>query len=991
MSPVDPPEPPRRRPLLGVGGLVVVAVLGVVAVVGFVLGPVSQESFVFGYRPAEAGVADGGMAVAPLALARSTPDRLELTLPCDEGTTFWSFNQWIWWSSPGAEHSPLDFSALGGGLRVDVGGGVVVMMVGEREVLRVPVADEPGCVVGVGYDGVWRLSVGGREWSAEGKAPRFVEATFVGSAASSAVSSVVVETRELGTSPSLVQLLLLVVAAGSLGLVGREIVVRGMGKRRESGLVRRLLGSVVVVDVGVVVGLIVWWLVIPTNIDDGWIAATQNGYEPYGDFTGVYTRSAQLPLGYWVNWVQHFWSGLSSAAVVMRLPVLVLGVGTWAGLRSVGRSFGVPGTGGSVWLMGAVFLVGFGAWGMTLRVEPVMAALLVASLALAIRFVRGKRGWVVVAWVVVMALAVTAHPAGVVVVAPLLVSWRSVWGWVRSNREAALVGLAAAVMLASLIGLLVFIDSNLTGRLEVLGGGASGTHDKFIGDELLRYRLLGQTPYATAMRRMAVALIFIGVGAFLLRRRRGAAVENLPGWSLIVGLGLLSLTPSKWPWHFGGLLALAALVVAIELHRTGGARSLLAVAGIGAAMSWAWTLSLSWTALDLRTQQWWSGAANILPFELSSLAVWAGIGAATWGVVTIYRRSAALTNVWSAPEALVVVSALLVVAVTASTLVVDVVRTDGWTFGGQNVKGLVGASGCGLGDEIEVPVPGSLHGLVVGSGAVSVEADRVASRAGFAGGGVFERGGFSPSSLNSVRPLASMGDVGSWKVSGGLPADANRGSYRSEWFEVGSDDDSVVLMVMGSYRGAASELGNAVGLQWGVSSASGVGDLGVERAELSGYFTDWSLVEFEARAGADRVRLLLRDDSVGSGDAWVASSLPLGMSVASVGEVVAADQLDIVVTPPLALYFPCVDVPRFERAVVRPPGMMIQMWGAVWQQTFGAAAASDRYFRVDVDLDPPVRSIQIGAHTGDADNFIFVSQEYLTGRPARANGQFTNG
>jgi hypothetical protein len=168
-----------------------------------------------------------------------------------------------------------------------------------------------------------------------------------------------------------------------------------------------------------------------------------------------------------------------------------------------------------------------------------------------------------------------------------------------------------------------------------------------------------------------------------------------------------------------------------------------------------------------------------------------------------------------------------------------------------------------------------------------------------------------------------------------------------------------------------------------------VGDGGIDLVTLSGYFADWTFVSFEVPAAADRVRVVLRDGSSGSGQAWVAGSVPLRLEVASVAEVVAEADPDVLVSAPLALYFPCVVLAGFEGPVVDAPGLIVQTWGEVWQTTYAAAVSTDRYFRWDVAFDPPLDSERIGAHTGDVDNFVFVSQEYLTGVPARTNGTFT--
>ena len=995
-------------PVLGLGGLVVAAVLGAAAVVGYVLGPVDQDTFVYSYRPADSGVTSG-VAVAPLAMARTAPDAVDLTLPCEEpGSTFWSINLFMWASQVGAQQSPLVYPRLGHGFSVLTDEREAVLSLDGSVVGRVPVVGGPGCVVDVGYrDGVWRVVAGDEELVVTDDGPRFAEAAFAGPAAVSAVSAVRVETRELGSSPTPVQLVLLGLVVLLLVVVGREIVVRGArrGGGGESGrgsLLGRVLGGVGLVDVGVVAALLLWILIIPAGIDDGWAVAMQRGYPDYGDFSTVYVNgAAPIPVGYWLNWVQGLWLGLSGTVLVIRVSVLLIGVGTWMGLRSVARSFGVPGGGGSLWLMGAVFVVGYGAWG-TLRPEAAVAALLVASLALALRFVRGERGWVVVAWVLVIGLGVTAHPAGMMVAAPALVSWRSIWGWARSNREAAYVASAALVMLATVTLLLMFFDSNLTTKLESIKIARVGGHDLSIASEMSRYQLLDASPYGTVLRRVSVGLMLVGVGAFLVRsRRRWSGVQSLPGRALLVGLVLLALTPSKWPWHFGGLLALVALVVAVELRRvdagpppagdsvrargTAVMRMVAVMAGTAVVMAWAWSGSLPWTALDLRTQRWWKGAVNLLPVDLSSIATWIGIALVSWGGVAVYRRWRSESRTWSPPEVLAIVSAVVVVGYTASMLLVDVVRTDGWTFGRQNLESVIGRSTCGLGDEIIVPVPGSLHSLSP-VGGVSVAADRAAADAGFDGGGLFERGGFPTAMPNTVRPLRGMDDVGSWVAVSGDSPEANTGSYRSQWHAIDPGDDTVVLMVMGLY-GEGS--GNDVGVQWGAATESGVEDLGIDYGGLSGYFTDWSMVSFDVSPHADRVRLLLGDDTIGNAAAWVAASHPLAASTTTITKVGSNGTSEIAVVPPLLLYLPCVDVPAIEDSVVPPPGLMVLRamsvpGQATWPpsaktSTFMVAAASERYFRLPVAISPVEASDEV---------LLLVSQEYLTGDPARATGYF---
>ncbi|MEE9205546.1 MAG: arabinosyltransferase domain-containing protein, partial [Acidimicrobiia bacterium] len=967
------------------------------AAVAHALAPVHQESYSYSFRPA---AGSGAPAVAVLPLARSTPDALELSLPCDRpGSSFRSLTLDDW-SSPDpaarALQSPLRLRDIGPGLTAEVGDGVVVVSLGDERLLQATIDHEPDCRASVEYStGGWRLTVPGDEVRIAASGPRFAEARFDGPAATSEVSAITVTTRELGSSPTLIQWGLLIVALGSILVVVREVVARmgaAIQNRPRHVWTRAGLGRIRLLDVAVLGTLLLWILFLPPFFDDGWVVARSRAYDDYGGFSTIYSADAAVfPFGYWFQLLQHLWFGLRTAPFIMRLPVLLLGIGTWFGLRSVARSLDVPRSGPSTWLMGGVFVVGFGAWG-SLRPEPLVAALVLASLALAIRFRSGERGWVLAAWIAVIALAVTTHPAGVIASAPAIASWRRLGDWARSDRESGSVAVASLLTLVALTLVLLFFDSNLQTTLESYD--ASTGHSLSVFDEPERYRLLAgndeEAQFGTVIRRAHVGLMFVAAGAFLIRRLGGRrTMRDLAGWTLIVGLALLSLTPSKWPWHFGGLIAVAALVAALEFRRRDPGRSRLGMAqpaivtaALVVVMAWAWSVPApSWTAFDLRSHRWWKGAVNFFPVDLSTVGVWAGLAVvvslSVWGGRRWWRRMEG----WSVPAGLGILSVALVVSVTAMTFVLDVLRTDGWTFGRQNIEAALGSTRCGMGDEVLVPVAGSLHRLNW-TGGDSVGADAVAKDAGFDGFRGMEPGGFPRFGINEVRPVSDLGEVGSWVEDAGSPGEGNRGSHRSQWHRLEASDDLVALMVMGTFGGEGE---SAIAVQWGVATSTAIEDMGLDYVTPSGYFTDWTLLTVKPPPGADRIRLLLIDATdVG----WVASSAPLGLSTAPLAAV-AAQGDSISVVPPLLLYTPCVETPAIERGIVASPGMMVlrSRWShgqIVWPpaadtSTYDAALSTDRYFGL-TSVVPP-------GELADA-VLLVMSQEYLTGRPARANGEF---
>ena len=142
-------------------------------------------------------------------------------------------------------------------------------------------------------------------------------------------------------------------------------------------------------------------------------------------------------------------------------------------------------------------------------------------------------------------------------------------------------------------------------------------------DELRRYGRLSDFHGGPPLRRGAVALMGLAVLAFLVRRTRTSRGDllDLPARTLIIGLILLIAVPSKWPWHFGALMGIAAIAVATETHRIRSddhrprswqARWLLAVAAITVAIAWSWGPRELWTLLDTNTVDWTPDSVDLI-------------------------------------------------------------------------------------------------------------------------------------------------------------------------------------------------------------------------------------------------------------------------------------------------------------------------------------------------------------------------------------------
>jgi hypothetical protein len=997
--------PKRYRPWLTVRGLLVVSSLTLAAALGHGLVSAERDSSSFEFSPSAVG-RGGESVVASLPLARATPDSMELRLSCDDGSaesSFRSLNLDLWESAEeGLVQTPLRYPDLGDELIASISRDAVLVYLGGEEILRSTVTHAPGCLVSLTFDaGVWRLETGDQELSIEAGAPTVAELAFDGPAASSAVSRVAVTTRAFGTERSSLQLVMLLVAITGMAIVIRDVVLHGTRESsRWRGWLGRLVRSVTVVDLLVVAMLLIWAVVIPPRFDDGWVFQRVTAFDRYSGNANFLAQVDEVPLGYWVDWLQSHWFRLSTTPLVMRLPNVMLGLLAWSGIRALASQGDRKHTRSDLWGMGAVFVVGYGAWGMTFREEPFIAVLGVAALWFAHRFAATPTAGRFLALGVIAALALTAHPVGVVVLAPALLHWKVIVAWIRSSTKAALLGLSAMLTSAAVALLLLLVDSDLVARVQsVTDYRAFDSHRSFIFDEFRRFELLGEAGFSSPLQRTFVVFLLMGVVGFMARRRGHGSSGNLrtvAGWTLLISMGLLTLTPSKWPWHFGALIGLVALAVPTVLLAASGDDDELGprnwrlaaigqVALVGAAafgLAWAWSDTQAWASFDLRTQLWWSGATNLSPFDLSSAATWLVVGVLlvvlAWGA----RRWGLRARVPYSPSAgLVIVASAAVVFVTVSTFALDVVRTDGWTFGRQSVDGLQGASNCGLGERINVPVGSSLTAFAQ-IALPSPTSDLGADSAGFDGLGDFEEGAYPLVGLNHVPIAESVEGVGSWV---GLPgsAEAHTGSYRSEWFVVPGSTDLVAVTAMGGFTDPA---GNAVAVQWGSLSGSALNDLGVEQASPIGRFSDWSLVTFKRPEEATHVRVMLRDASTAPGiDGWVAASSPFGLSMRPLNSVEGSS--DILVSPPLALYMPCIPTPVGTGGLVgipdimvlrdSPPGQTYWPTGSLGS-AFLAAAASDRYYRLEMDIEP--------LDAGDS-VAVLVSQRYLTGVSARVTGE----
>jgi Mycobacterial cell wall arabinan synthesis protein len=667
---------------------------------------------------------------------------------------------------------------------------------------------------------------------------------------------------------------------------------------------RRLLESLVAhahpADAVVGVALLSWWVLSPAFVDDGFVTARQRMFSSARGFSEYLSAFAtNLPNGYWLEWVQHWLVQSTTSLLLHRLPALACLAAVWVVARWIFARVVGPGAAAvGLWTLATTFLVGVVAWGMTLRPEPVAALLVTAVLACSVRFLEKETAGPLALSAVLVPLALTAHHAGIVALAPLLVTAPAVLRWTRPRIAVASTIVSSSI---ALLAVLLFVGSDLEQRradaeMTALFGGSQETWR----DEIRRYLFL-QT--STPVRRAAVALMLLAVLAFVVRRRRERLpLLDLPATALGVALILFIATPSKWPWHFGASIGMAAVAVACEAERIrrDGARSrgwsawpLVAVGAVVVAIAWCWSPRFPGSAADLRTLDWTLGLERWIELSTIALAIPFLLFAGLAVVARARGRDRDLPGAtWTVAAWLAALFAVPLLLFTAGTLAADAAKTSSWTLSRQNLGTLAGRGGCGLADDMLVPVESSVRPLTSATGGTGEPPEWV--------------------------PAAPVAGVPRFSLA---PAASSRA--RTPWFALPADD-RIGLFVHGTPGPARLEL------EWGRRRAGAIETLGsgvipTVFAEDASSWLEWRLVlggELPAPPpGADVVRIAVpRRSPVAPPLAVTApvtyESEPLAGSLSRPGE-------RTLVLSELLTYFPCARLPVLGGGTVEVPSQIV--------------------------------------------------------------------
>ena len=989
----------RPRILLGLAGFALIA-----AVVG-ALGPATDRTATYTWptEPLPAATPDRHW-YTPLLLIQRSPATFEATVPCSGIRPLPRTPRPL--TLLATARRPIEAGALS----ITSSSGRLVAAVGGTELASFRLDSEPGqpCVLDVQMgDGRWVLrhdeSVDQGDF--EGDLP-IVAGLFTGvDLRASPTMSVRLETVPFGTTPTLLQKLAWIVSA----LVALLVLgaVAGVDRLRPHGrsirpLANRAFRSVRLVDAFVVGVVLVWWVLGPSFYDDGWVKVRQANYDFQGGFSNYYTTyGANLPLDFWVEWMQHWVVGKFDDVLALRSPAIGLILASWAICRLLlGRlPIAAASTRGAQWTLGFAFLLFALSWNVTLRPEPVVAFLAVCSLGCAAWFLERPGPAPLALATPIVALGLTAHPAGLVVVAPLLVVLPAAVRWIRASGW--LVPAAIVLSGIAFFVVLVTVGADLFQRLS----DARGIRD--YGDarstwrgELERYLLTGLS--SSPLRRESVALMVAAVLAFLLRRDRSPRpLLDLPAASLGLALVLMVPTPSKWIWHFGVLTGLAAVVIAAEYSRLReqasrrGTLTPFVAAGIVTVIAaWHWSPRINWGDLDLRTLDWEPGFE--LGLAMSRIGwglVVAGLGAAV--LVELARGASRSASArarflpWLLPALALAVAALavgrqlrtsqatpildpwfaalaLVAAGVAAGALVLLVRQGG--------KAISRAAWSLLPWLVPLAVIPTLMFTVmmlvsdaVKTPAWTLTSQNLASLRGDLDCGLAEDATVaSPGSVAPVPPLTPSPVSGA--ASAPLPPIAGLERFSTladgrltsraatPWYPLPESSRRVGFYLQ---NGADLRGGDLVVVRWGKRGRAGVrmlsaGWLEAPREDIGSHILDWTFVpqgELPLRpANADALQLVIASESVPP--RAVALTGAVSYRTTSLAALVRPTRSRSLILPNLGLFFPCAKLPRLAFGIIEPPTLVVGRmgWWALDRETNPFTGVLDLYRLRDLSI-----------------------------------------
>lgn len=727
------------------------------------------------------------------------------------------------------------------------------------------------------------------------------------------------------------------------------------------------------VDVAVPAVIVAWMFLAPMTDDDGYYSAMAANLPFSGYVPNYYQLFNQgfVPFS-WPYYLLSWWqTTFGVAPVVLRIPAVVLGIGTWALLRIfVARCdvFALQWRGGA-WrphrggllalqiVLATAFLAWWLPYDMGVRPEPVVAFFAVAALVAIAEGVEAQRLHLVGLGVGLSAIGLMAAPTGFIALAPAIAAAPRVWRIIRARSASwwTAAGRWAVVLAPAGIGSLAgFADGSYRDFIHSQAIFAPIQRAETWYAELGRYAQLVDTGshFGSYARRAAVLvcllmLVWFVVTAVAARARELSVPPRLllVGWSTALAFALLMPTPSKPTHHFGAIAGLGAAFLALIL--VAGPRLLrdmardrrvpvpaLAAAAISAVLVFAlaghgrnmWPFSwglgvpsyeaypaLGWFAFD--QPLWWAvgmGAVTALA------AMWAHLRSPEWRPLALALAIPTMVCVFFVANTAWMAGNFVLAASRTSQTYSP--QADAWAD--------PLATRCGAAQQIDVldvasarPLP-----LAVPPGdpppPLGPAPSRVSGSTDAPASGqrpeLFLPGAWFPGSPPPPE-LSDRVDIwGSFLVpQPGADGDARVGSFTTPWYRLPPPSQSTDLATLVSGR---TGNGNSLRVKYGRATPAGFDLVSSHALGDATDSPDWRAVNITGSAGpppdADALRLTATASSTSTGG-WLAFAAPSLQHWTPLQDYLPADR-PVGVAWQLKFLFPCQRQPRQQGGVTEP-------------------------------------------------------------------------
>ena len=488
-------------------------------------------------------------------------------------------------------------------------------------------------------------------------------------------------------------------------------------------------------DVLVVGTLLVWHVIGANTADDGYIltearAAVSSGYMPE---VFRYYGAPYAPFGM-PYYLYTAMSAVSLGSIWLRLPALLLGIGSWILLsREVIPRLGIAARRAPAvrWSTAAVFLAFWLTYNNGLRPEPIIAFGVLATWVSLERALATGRLLPAATGFIIGGLTLSAAPTGTFCIAVIIAASRPLLLLIiRRARRDGWVPTVAPLLAAGLGVLhLIFLDQPLVTTLQssALLGDVGPTGRWF--EEVWRYEwLMNPTPDGSLARRFAVLAMFLSLitcAAILFRKGRVPGVAIGPARRIVglaaISIAFMALNPTKWTHHFGAFAtigaALAALVtMAVLPTATRSLRNrMLFLAAVFFVLALSFTSTNGWWYISIYGIPWGGAQPSVAGVTLSSVFVGLMLLALLAALVLHYREPFLTPTGPQRPHRdrgplrrfareisrapLGLAAALVVVIIVASMAAAVRNQYPAYSVGLQNLRALSGKP-CGIADAV---------------------------------------------------------------------------------------------------------------------------------------------------------------------------------------------------------------------------------------------------------------------------------------------------